>query len=109
MRRHGSIWRHYRNERDFGEQSRRMAAWRTLRFRLKLVLYDVRHWWHRCWLHSFFAPLNWDIYSPPQHGSRLILDNLGIYMSWDDIEEAAKEKAAKERGDTICKVHSFRG
>ena len=107
MRGRGSIGRHYRNERDFGEQSRRKAVWRTLLFRLKLVRLDIRHWWRRCWWHRFFAPLNLDIYRPPYRGSRLILDNLGIQITWKEMQQVTREKAAKERGDTICKLHSF--
>ncbi len=107
MRKHGSIWRRYRNEREFGEHSRRKAAWLTLLFRFRLVQPDVRYWWRRSWLYRFFSPLNLDIYRPPYRGSRLILDNLGIQINWKAMKQAAKDKAAKARGDTICKIRSF--
>lgn len=104
MRRHGSIWKRYRNERELGGLSRRKAAWFTLRFRFKLAALDMRRWWRR-----LFAPLDVSgIYMGHcPHKSALILDNLAVQINWEEIEEAAKEKAARERGDTICKVYSF--
>ena len=104
MKRHGSVWRRYRNEREMGSWSRLKAAWFVLLFRLKLLRLDMRRWWWR-----LFAPLDVSgIYMGHRpHKSALILDNLGMQIHWDDMEEATRERAAKERGVTVSKATSF--